>query len=106
MTSPAPAAPRMGVHLAAFTAFGAVVGAATTAAVQVLLSGMNPFDGPLLLATLVNAVASAAAIALGWRSTARRALGLGPARTHDPDAVAEDANVRSASRHASDHPAD
>lgn len=62
---------RVGIHLLAFAAIGAAIGAATTG----VAVAVNEYDGidtaPL---SALHITAATIAVALGWRSTARRAL--------------------------------
>lgn len=72
--------PRAGVHMISFAALGAANGVAATADCLLSANGRigNSFDVVLFV---VNAARSAAAITLGRRFTARRALGWSRRRT-------------------------
>lgn len=84
---------RTPVHLAAFAALGAVVGAATT----VLLFAVDPSLQQAMGATViaVNLATSTIAVPVGWWRAARRALRSDAdprdSGAVDPDAAAEDA---------------
>ena len=72
--------PRVGVHMISFAALGAAIGVAATAGYLLSANGRigNSFDTVLFV---VNAACGAAAVAHGWRFTARRALGWRRRRT-------------------------
>ncbi|WP_323987549.1 hypothetical protein [Microbacterium plantarum] len=89
--------PRVGAHLIAFTAYGALVGFATTAVALPLLIGDSGDGWIESIAFLVNVPLSALGLAGAWFITMRRALRLDAevfgdvVPTSNPDAATEDA---------------
>lgn len=75
------------VHVAAFTALGAVVGAIAMFPFALLFGFLTPYVGWFI--TL--ALPAVFCVPLGWWHTARRALHGVPTRHPDPDALVEDA---------------
>ncbi|SDQ15709.1 hypothetical protein SAMN04487847_0643 [Microbacterium sp. cf332] len=89
--------PRVGAHLFAFTAYGALVGVVTTAIALRAFTGDSGDGWVGSIAFLVNVPLSAIGLAGAWFITMRRALRLDAAGfgevapTPDADAAAEDA---------------
>ncbi len=89
--------PRIGVHLIAFAAYGALVGVVTTAGALITLMGGSADGWAGSIALLVNVPLSAMGLAGAWFITARRALRLDSEGSgdgvpaSDADAATEDA---------------
>jgi len=89
--------PRVGAHLLAFSAYGALVGVVTTTVTLPAVLGDSGGGWIAATAYLVNVPLSAIGLAGAWFITMRRALrldaeGFGDVvRTTDPDAATEDA---------------
>lgn len=83
---------RIATHVILFALLGAAIGVASTVGFNAWDDGTMWADRPLYV-FIVNAACGAAAVALGWRHTARKALRLSRISV-DPDAAHEDALAR------------